>query len=110
MASIPHLNSKAEFWKLPENPWDLCDDFDNLDVLSDMIRDQYLRRLRKTLMDNLNVGPASYRENTFTEIQECVDVCMAEMEQQALRQCMAARIYSQGMKIMVCSFYINYFK
>lgn len=107
MDTVENLAFKVPFWNvdLPENPWDIDDDdSENLDILCDMVRNQYLKHLRQTLFDNLDVGPKSYQQQNSLKIQKCVDFCITQMEKQALRRCMVAKIYREGMTSMVCFF------
>lgn len=103
MNSCENLTSKVSFWNidLPKSPWDMDDDSDDLDVLCELVRNQYLKRLRQTLLDNLDVVE-DYQKQHLNKIEDCVNICMAEMEKQALRRCMMASIYREAMSRMVC--------
>lgn len=102
MSSFENLSSKVPFWdvKLPQSPWDFSEDSKDLDVLCELVRNQYLKRLRQTLLDNLNVSE-EYQKSDLYQTQQYVDLCMAEMEKQALRKCMVATLYREGMSNMV---------
>lgn len=90
---------------LPKSPWDIDDDLEDLDtVLCELVRNQYLKRLHETLLNNLDVTN-SYKKKPLNQIQHCVNLCMAELEKQALRQCMIARIYRKGMTNLVCFYF-----
>lgn len=104
MNSFENLLSKVPFWNvdLPKNPLDVDEDSEELDVLCELVRNQYLKRLRQTLLNNLD-NIKCYQNIPFYQIQQCVDICMAEMEKQALRRCMIASIYRECMSNMVCS-------
>jgi len=105
--SFENLASKMKFWKvdLPESPLDMDEEAsEDLDLLCELVRNHYLKRLRQTLLDNLDVTE-DYQKTHFYHIQQCVDICMAEMEKRALRRCMIASIYRKSMSNMVCSFY-----
>lgn len=102
--SFENLSSKVQFWKLdlPESLLDIDEeDTEELDLLCELVRNHYLKRLRQTLLDNLD-ATESYQKTHLRHIQQCVDICMAEMEKQALRRCMIASIYREGMSNMVC--------
>jgi len=104
MNLFDNLPSKVPFWNvdLPKSPWDMDEDLEeNLDVLCELVRNQYLKRLRQTLLDNLDVSKSLQKKHLY-HIEECVDVCIAEMEKQALRRCMMASIYRECMSNMVC--------
>lgn len=113
MNSFENLSSKVQFWNvnLPKSPLDINEDSEDYDLLCELVRNQYLKRLRQTLIDNLNVTEEYQKEHPSC-VQQCVDVCMAEMEKQALRRCMVASIYREGMSNMVCFFnntiYLNH--
>lgn len=106
MDPFENLSSKVPFWKvdLPKSPWDFDEDSENL--LCDLVRNQYLKRLRQTLFDNLDVGPKGFQKSNLFKIQQCVDICMVEMEKQALRRCMVAHIYREAMTNMVIVLFI----
>lgn len=110
MDSYENLVSKVQFWNvnLPESPFDIDEDSEDLDLLCEMVRNQYLKRLRQTLIDNLDVTE-DYQKKYPCTIQQCVDTCMTEMEKQALRRCMVASIYREAMSSMVCSFNNTYY-
>lgn len=104
-----NVSSKLSFWDIgfPKSQLELDDDSDDdseeLDVLSELVRNQYMKRLHQTLLDNLDVAKG-YQKHHLNKIDQCVDVCMVEMEKQALRQCMVTRIYREAMTKMVCYF------
>jgi len=105
--SFENLSSKVQFWKidLPENLLNIEEeDSEDLDLLCELVRNQYLKRLRQTLLDNLNIT-RGYQKTDLYHVQKCVDICLAEMEKQALRRCMVASIYRESMFNMVCCFY-----
>jgi len=106
ISSFENLSSKNPFWKidLPKSPWDLDDDVEDLDVLCEFVRNQYLKRLHQTLLNNLDVT-SDYKKKPLYQIQHCVDLCMAELEKQALRRCMIASIYREGMTNLVCFYF-----
>lgn len=110
MDSYENLSSKVQLWNvnLPESPFDIDEDSEDLDLLCEMVRNQYLKRLRQTLIDNLDVTE-DYQKKLPYKIQQCIDTCMAEMEKQALRRCMVASIYRESMSNMVCSFNNTYY-
>lgn len=97
-------SSKVPVWNvdLPESPWDVNGDTENLDVLCELVRNQYLKRLRQTLFDNLDVSKGYQKEHL--RIEQCVDICVAEMEKEALKRCMMASIYRESMSSMVSFF------
>lgn len=105
MNSFENSSSKVSFWdiNLPQSPWDFSEDSKDLDLLCELVRNQYLKRLRQTLLDNLNVTEG-YQKSHLCQAQQYVDKCMTEMEKQALRKCMVARLYCEGMSNMVCYF------
>lgn len=82
---------------LPKSPLDMDADLEELDALCQLVRNRYLNRLRKTLLENVD----ECRKQHDPRIQQCVNICMAEMEKQALRRCMLASIYRQHMSSMV---------
>lgn len=98
------MSSNMPFWNidLPKSPLDIDEDLEDLNLLTELVRNQYLKRLRQTLHDNLNVTEG-YQRNHPYQMQQSIDICMAEMEKQALRRCMIASIYREGMSKMVCS-------
>lgn len=101
-----NLSSKVLSWdiNLPQSPWDFSEDSEDsedLNVLCELVRNQYLKHLRQTLLDNLNVAEV-YQQSNHCQAQQYVDICMAEMEKLALRKCMVARLYREGMSKMVC--------
>lgn len=105
MNSFENLISKVPFWNvdLPKNLLNIDEDSEELDVLCELVRNQYLKRLRQTLLNNLDYVKC-YQNIPFNQIQQCVGICMAEMEKQALRRCMIASIYRESMSNMVCNF------
>ncbi|XP_026805059.1 uncharacterized protein LOC113548395 isoform X1 [Rhopalosiphum maidis] len=100
--SFENISSKVSFWNidLPKSPWDVDDDLEDLDVLCELVRNQYLKRLHQTLLNNLNVTN-SYQKKPVNQIQHCIDICMVELEKQALRRCMIASIYREGMTNLI---------
>lgn len=70
--------------------------------LCDLVRGEYLKRLRETLAQNL--GALIQGCHFDQEIDNYIDTCMAEMEKTAIRNCMVADLYRKGMSQMV-SFY-----
>ncbi|XP_001949885.1 uncharacterized protein LOC100169414 [Acyrthosiphon pisum] len=102
LSSFGNSSSKIPFWNidLPKSPWDVDDDLEDLDVLCELVRNQYLKRLHQTLLNNLDVT-SSYKKKPLYQIQHCVDICMAELEKQALRRCMIASIYREGMTNLI---------
>lgn len=95
--------SKNPIWKieLPYSPLDVDEDPENVDLLCEMVRNQYLKHLRQTLYDNLDVGPKRYQKDFLFQVDHCVNTCMTEMEKQALRKCLIASIYRKTMTEMV---------
>lgn len=86
---------------LPATPMDM--DLETVGFgLCDLVRGEYLRRLRETLAQNLG----TLIQGCFVdqEIEAYIDTCMAEMEKTAIRNCMVANLYRKGMSRMV-SFY-----
>lgn len=105
LSSFENISSKVPFcnidFNLPKSPLDVDDDFEDLDtVLCELVRNQYLKRLHETLLNNLDVT-SSYKKKPFNQIQHCVNLCMAELEKQALRRCMIAKMYCKGMTNMI---------
>lgn len=102
--SHENMSSNVSFWNidLPKSPLDMDEDLEDLNLLSELVRNQYLKHLRQTLLDNLDVTKG-YQKKHLYQIQQSIDICMAEMEKQALRRCMIASIYREGMSKMVCS-------
>ncbi|XP_025194570.1 uncharacterized protein LOC112594137 [Melanaphis sacchari] len=100
--SFENISSKVPFWNidLPKSPWDVDDDLEDLDVLCELVRTQYLKHLHQTLLNNLDVTK-SYKNKPLNQIQHCVDICMAELEKQALRRCMIASIYRKSMTNLI---------
>lgn len=105
MNSFENLLSKESFWNvdLPENLLNVDGDSKELDVLCELVRNQYLKRLRQTLFNNVDNNKC-YQNIPFDQIQQCIGICVAEMEKQALRRCMIASIYRESMSNMVCYF------
>lgn len=105
MNSFENLLSKVSFWNvdLPKNPLNVDEDSGESDVLCELVRNQYLKRLHQTLLKNLD-NTKCYQNISFDQILQCVDICIAKMEKQALRRCMIASIYRESMSNMVCSF------
>lgn len=106
MNSNENMSLNVPFWNvdLPKSPWDMDEDLEDLNLLSELVRNQYLKRLRQTLLDNLDITEG-YQKKHLYQIQQSIDICMAEMEKQALRRCMIASIYREGMSKMVRSFF-----
>ncbi|XP_027853795.2 probable cyclin-dependent serine/threonine-protein kinase DDB_G0292550 isoform X2 [Aphis gossypii] len=105
LSSFENISSKVPFcnidFNLPKSPWDIDDDFEGFDtVLCELVRNQYLKRLHETLLNNLDVT-SSYKKKPLNQIQHCINLCMAELEKQALRRCMIARIYRKGMTNLI---------
>lgn len=101
--SFENLSSRVQIWNidLPKHALDIDEDSKNFDVLSELVRNRYLKSLRQTLLNNLDVT-TDYKNNHLYQIQNCIDTCMVEMEKQALRQCMIASIYRESMSNLVC--------
>lgn len=108
--SFENLSSKLPLWNidLPKSLLDMDEDLQELDVLCELVRNQYLKRLRQTLLNNLD-DTKCYQNLPLYQIQKCVDLCMNEMEKQALRRCMIASIYRESMSNMVCYVLLNYY-
>lgn len=90
----------ANVWKLslPATPMDM--DAENVDFgLCELVRDQYLKRLRQTVSQNLCALIEDC--NVDSRINSYIDVCVAEIEKEALRRCMVANLYREGMSRMV---------
>lgn len=102
LSTFGNSSYEIPFWNidLPKSPWDVDDDLEDLDVLCELVRNQYLKRLHQTLLNNLDVT-SGYKKKPHYQIQHCVDICMAELEKQALRRCMIASIYREGMTNLV---------
>lgn len=103
MPSFDNLSNIVQFENidLPKNPLDVDQLWNDQDVLCDLVRDQYLRRLRETLVHNLRNSKCHQHINQQRQLEQCVDLCMVHMEKRALRQCMVASVYCQAMINMV---------
>ncbi|XP_050428167.1 uncharacterized protein LOC126838091 [Adelges cooleyi] len=101
--SFMNLTSKNPIWKieLPYSPVDVDDDPENVDILCEMVRNQYLKHLRQILYDNLDVGPKGYQKECLYQIDQCVETCVTEMEKKALKRCLIASIYRETMSSMI---------
>ncbi|XP_050532635.1 uncharacterized protein LOC126900755 isoform X2 [Daktulosphaira vitifoliae] len=97
------FSSKNPVWKieLPYSPIDVDEDPENVDFLCEMVRNQYLKHLRQTLYDNLDVEPKKFQKDCLFQVDHCVNTCMTEMEKQALRRCLIASIYRKNMTKMI---------
>lgn len=90
----------STIWKLslPETPMDM--DAENVDFgLCELVRNQYLKRLRETVSQNLCALIEGC--NVDSRIDNYIDVCVAEIEKDALRKCMVANLYREGMARVV---------
>lgn len=103
MNTSEDLCAKAPSWilDLPKGPWDMDDESEDLDKLCELVRNQYLKHLRQTLLDNLDVSNDGFQKKYIHQIPQSVDKCLFEMEKKALRQCMIASIYREVMFNMV---------
>jgi hypothetical protein len=83
---------------LPATPMDMDPEIMGFG-LCDMVRGEYLKRLHETLAQNL--GALIQGCHVDQQIESYINTCMAEMEKNAIRNCMVANLYREGMARIV---------